>query len=164
MGTRDRNRRWEFIPWAVNRKQRWRMGNVTWPLNLKSYPQRQLWSRHFWFLWRLGCVMWCFLASVLWEDVLLKQTHGRVFSLRVDLWCFPGSNLEKGHVIFWYFARADTWEDTFGKDTSITQQTVDSAVCYWYIFAGHGWVLLPLVFADNAVWYWFTLLFFAGHY
>ena len=62
------------------------------------------------------------------------------------------------------FSRADAWEDTFGKDISITQQTVDEAVCYWYIFAGHGCALLPLVFADDAVWYWFASPFFAGYH
>ena len=42
----------------------------------------------------------------------------------------------------------------FGKVINIAQQTVDYAVWYWFalpLFAGLCWVLLMLIFTDDAV-------------
>jgi hypothetical protein len=54
----------------------------------------------------------------------------------------------------------------FGMDINIAQQTMSDAVWYWFtllLFAGHHRVWLILVFADSAVWYWFSLPLFADH-
>ena len=54
----------------------------------------------------------------------------------------------------------------FKRGIHVTQQTMNNAVWYWYtlpFFAGHHWALLMLVFTEDVVWYWFALPFFAGH-
>jgi hypothetical protein len=67
-----------------------------------------------------------FLETVLWEDVLLKQTHERMFCWAQTrgvfleaawwkgMWCLLEQTL-RGHVMF-------------GKSVSTTQQTVDNAL------------------------------------
>jgi hypothetical protein len=48
----------------------------------------------------------------------------------------------------------------FGKGIDVTQLTVGGAIWYWFTllyFAGLSWTLLILVLTDNAVWYWVTL-------
>ena len=42
----------------------------------------------------------------------------------------------------------------FGKSITVTQPTVDDAVWYWFtlpFFAGHHWTLLTLVFDRDGV-------------
>ena len=91
------------------------------------------WSGSFWCLWRLSCVMWCFLETVSWEDVLL----------RTDTWCFSGSCLEKVHS----FVRVGAWESMWWLER-------DKAICHWLpllLFAGLHWALLAVL------WHWFAV-------
>jgi hypothetical protein len=71
----------------------------------------------------------CFAKADTWENVLL----------RIDMWCFSGSCLKRGHVMFYYSRHLREYV-MFGKGINITPQTV-----------------------GDAVWYWFALPFFAGH-
>ena len=55
-----------------------------------TFFYESLWSRNFWFLWKVSCIGWCFAEANTWRCVSLKQT------------------LVKG-----CFAKASTWKDTW---------------------------------------------------
>ena len=96
-----------------------------------------------------------FLETVLGDHVFRENRHVMLF------WRQPGKGLCDA-LLEQLLERALM----SGKGISITQQTVDNALRYWYslpFFAGHCWALLMLVFTNSTVWYWFTLLFFADH-
>jgi hypothetical protein len=90
------------------------------PLRLSTlFFEAGSWGGDFWFLWRLGCVTWCFFWKLSCEDVLLKQIHERRFCWSRHL---------GGCVIF-------------GKCVSRTQQTVNDPLCWFNLqcFAGLCW-------------------------
>ena len=60
----------------------------------------------------------CFVEADMWEDALQ----------RIDIWCLSGRCLvKKGHVMFCW-SRSLRGHMIFGKNLSITQQTVDNAL------------------------------------
>jgi hypothetical protein len=71
---------------------------------------------------------------------------------------FSWMQLGRGHVMF---CRSLREHMMFGKDVNITQQEW-MMLCASLLLTIR--LLLMLVFADDAVWYWFTLSFFAGHF
>jgi len=81
---------------------------------------------------------------------VLKLTWGDVFPENRYV-VFSGSCLERGPVVFCW-SRCLREHVMFRKDINITQQAVDDAVWHWFalpLFAGRGWALLMLVFANN---------------
>lgn len=87
-----------------------------------------------------------------------KLSYERMFWLRQTCGALLEASWKRTCDIFleWTLERTVM----FGKDTSITQQTVDDAV--WPalpLFAGLRWALLTLVFAMALVW----LAFFTDH-
>lgn len=86
------------------------------------------WSGNLWFLWRLSCVMSCFSGSSLLRGCFVEADMWEDALQRIDIWCFSGRCLEKkGHVMF-YWSRSLRGHMIFGKNLSITQQTVDNAL------------------------------------
>jgi hypothetical protein len=84
-----------------------------------------------------------FLEAVLWEDVLLKKTHGEMLCWEHGCGIFLEALWEKN---MWHFARKNTWENMWCLESqNIAQQTVDQAEWYTFalsLFAVHSLLLL----------------------
>jgi hypothetical protein len=86
----------------------------------------QTWSGNFWFLWRFSCDMWyfpgsclmrgSFVATEMWEDVLLKKMH---VLLEVVLW--------KG---YWTHAWEGLWYKTHRQWDNILALVHLAALCW----------------------------------
>ena len=63
--------------------------------------------------------------SILSCDVFLETVLREHVVLRTDTWCFSGSCLVKGHVMF-FWSRCLREHVMFRKSIRITHQTVDS--------------------------------------
>ena len=86
------------------------------------------WSGNLWFLWRLSCVMSCFFWKLSSERMFCWSRHVRGRFAEKDIWCLSGHCLvKKGHVMFCW-SRSLRGHVIFGKNISITQQTVDNAL------------------------------------
>lgn len=112
-------------------------------------------------IWRLTCVIWCFLDTVLQEDIFAEADTWNYVLLRIDIWCFTKSCLLfcksgclRGHMMF-------------GNNINITQKIVDDAMWYWFTFplSDDLWqASLTIIFADVSVWYWLSLPLFSDHH
>jgi len=71
--------------------------------------------------------------------------------MRTGMWCFSGSCVVKGHVMFCWSGPLRRLP-MFGKSISIAQQTVDVTLSEALVYhARLCWALLTLVYADDTV-------------
>lgn len=98
------------------------------------------WSRNFWFLWRLSCVVGCFSGNCLMKVCISWNRHVRR--------CFA----EDRHVVlFWRQPGKEAWD-------VLLEQMLERTRDIWKGYKDNQWTV------DDARWYWFTLPFFVGNH